>query len=322
MYIGWVFAFVTGIGLPLFAQFMATIFNSFGPEIKPDEMLKQVQNMFIIMVVVGLAIGVCGTVYWLILLRFSNIIARRTKESYLEAILKQETGWFESFNYSELSSRITKETVNINKAIGEKVGLVIFAVGMTMCGLAIGIINGWSLALANCAIGPVIGVTAGIFFYLIEGKSAATLRAYGQSAGYAEQALSAIKVVVAFGMEEVEIENYAKYLLRSKEMGLKSQVGLAVSVGVFFGTIYGAYAYAFWLGGIWIREGYINHILNRPYMGGDILAVFWGILFGFFALSMVPQHTKSVAEGKVAGKFTYDVIDRVPVINQDSPSGK
>ena len=212
MYIGWLFAFFTGIGLPLFAQFMSKIFNSFGPNISPKETLNQVRTMFFVMLGVGCGIGVFCTVYWMILLRFSNTISRRTKESYLEAILKQETGWFDSFNYTELSSRITKETVAINKAVGEKVGLMIFAIGMTMCGFAIGIINGWSLALANCAIAPVIGFCAVGFFKNIEDKSAKALKAYGQSAGYAEQALSSMKVVVAFGMESVEVANYTRYL--------------------------------------------------------------------------------------------------------------
>lgn len=52
------------------------------------------------------------------------------------------------------------------------------------------------------------------------------------------------------------------------------------------------------------------------------MSVFWGILFGLFALSQVPNHGKSVAEGKVAGKFTYEVIDRIPLIDQDSKLGK
>jgi len=46
--------------------------------------------------------------------------------------------------------------------------------------------------------------------------------AYSQSAGYAEQALSAIKVVSAFGMESLEAKNYKKYLDRAKNAGLKS----------------------------------------------------------------------------------------------------
>jgi hypothetical protein len=34
------------------------------------------------------------------------------------------------------------------------------------------------------------------------------MKAYGQSAGYAEQALNAIRVVVAFGQENREVHNY------------------------------------------------------------------------------------------------------------------
>ena len=278
--------------------------------------------MFFVMIGVGAAIGTFGFIYWMILLKFSSKISRRIKENYLAAILKQETGWFDSFNYNELSARITKETMAINKAIGEKMGLIIFSLGMTICGLIIGAINGWSLALANCAIGPIIGVCAVFFGSTMESKFSKALKAYGQSAGYAEQALSAIKVVVAFGMEPVEITNYSKYLSRSKEMGRKQQVLLAFSIGCFIGSIFLSYSYAFWVGGIWIEKRYWNHILDRAYMGGDILAVFWGILFGFFALAQISPHAKNVSEGRVAGKFTYDVIERIPLINQDSQNGK
>lgn len=79
MYIGWFFAFLTGIGMPLFAQFLSKIFNAFSKNVTPKETLQKVQNMFIVMICVGFAIGTCGFIYWTILLRFSNTIARRTK---------------------------------------------------------------------------------------------------------------------------------------------------------------------------------------------------------------------------------------------------
>jgi len=142
--------------------------------------------MFFVMIGVGVGIGTFGFIYWTILLKFSSKIARRTKENYLAAILKQETGWFDSFNYNELSARITKETLAINKAIGENIGLIIVSFGMTICGIIIGIINGWSLALALFAVGPVVGVTAMFFGKTMESRFSKALKAYGQSAGYAE----------------------------------------------------------------------------------------------------------------------------------------
>jgi len=38
------------------------------------------------------------------------------------------------------------------------------------------------------------------------------MQAYAQSAGYAEQALGAIKVVQTYGQEELEINNFTKHL--------------------------------------------------------------------------------------------------------------
>jgi ATP-binding cassette, subfamily B (MDR/TAP), member 1 len=49
------------------------------------------------------------------------------------------------------------------------------------------------------------------------------------------------------------------------------------------------------------------------------LAVFWGILFGFMSLSAIGPYMALIMEGKVAGKLSYDVIDRKPVIDMDAP---
>jgi ABC-type multidrug transport system fused ATPase/permease subunit len=102
--------------------------------------------------------------------------------------------------------------MTINKAIGEKVGMMIFSIGMTLCGLVIGIVNGWTLALAMLAIAPMIGICAIVFFTAAVTKSVKTLKAYAQSGGYAEQCLSSVKVVAAFGMEQTEIKNYSSHL--------------------------------------------------------------------------------------------------------------
>ena len=48
-------------------------------------------------------------------------------------------------------------------------------------------------------LAPIIGVGIGLFFYSATNKSVAVLKSYSQSAGYAEQALNAIKVVVSYG---------------------------------------------------------------------------------------------------------------------------
>lgn len=78
--------------------------------------------------------------------------------------------------------------------------------------------------------------------------------AYSQSAGYAEQALSAIRVVSAFGMESLEAKNYAKYLERAKNASFKNQLQAAICLGLFFFVIYSVYAYSYWIGSIFVEK--------------------------------------------------------------------
>ncbi len=74
------------------------------------------------------------------------------------------------------------------------------------------------------------------------------MKAYNQSAGFADQALNAIKVVLAFGREQTEIRNYEKYLIRAKRTGIKTHFFGSLAIGGFFLSLYGYYTYSFYVG--------------------------------------------------------------------------
>ena len=60
------------------------------------------------------------------------------------------------------------------------------------------------------------------------------MAAYSQSAGYAEQAIGAIRVVVANGQEEREMGIYDKFLGQAKKAGNKVHVLGAITYGILF----------------------------------------------------------------------------------------
>ena len=187
---------------------------------------------------------------------------------------------------------------------------------MSISGLALGFSKGWSLALVITGFCPVFMIGMIIFGNAIKKHTIKMLKAYGQSAGYAEQALSAIRVVVAFGMERTEKNSYARYLGKVKDAGNNSACSLGLSLGFFLFSIYIAYSWAFFMGGLWVELGIWNHTYDRVYMAGDSIAVFFGVLFGLFALSSTGPAFNTIAEGKAAGKLAFDeVIKRTPIIN-------
>ena len=112
------------------------------------------------------------------------------------------------------------------------------------------------------------------------------MKAYGQSAGYAEQCLSSMKVVVAFGMEKVEIKNYGKYLEAGRRAGAVEKLASGAGLSLMMTMIYLVYAYSFWVGGKFVSDGVINRSTGEIYAFNDIIAIFFGVLIGLFGFSM------------------------------------
>ena len=49
------------------------------------------------------------------------------------------------------------------------------------------------------------------------------------------------------------------------------------------------------------------------------MACFLGIVYGVFSLGIAAPNFKAIAEGRVAGKLAFDVIERQPLIILDDP---
>ena len=146
----------------------------------------------------------------------------------------------------------------------------------------------------------------------LQGGIKETMKSYAQSAGYAEQALSSIKVVHTYGQELLEDRNYGKYLNRAwvtgRAMVRKTGVGKASIMSIIFAF----YAYSFFWGA-YLRWNNVD-AQNGAYSGGVIITVMFTVIFGAFNLGTAVNHLKTVQEGQVAGHLAFEVIDHKPLI--------
>ena len=74
-------------------------------------------------------------------------------------------------------------------------GTIVMTFAMTISGVCIAFIKGWSFSLATLGAFPFLTLATSLMNKVVQGGFQANMKAYGQSAGYAEQALNAIKVV-------------------------------------------------------------------------------------------------------------------------------
>lgn len=185
-------------------------------------------------------------------------------------------------------------------------------------GFAAAFYLGWFMTVLLLVIVPVLTVTGVMFTEVVQSSMKEQMKAYAQSAGYAEQAIAAIKVVHTYGQELLEMKNYNKYLLQAKQVGkrqaFKKALGNTSAVFMFFCF----YSYTFFVGTL-LKYNKVEMSPEVVYTGGAIIGIMFCVVFGGFSLGGAAPHFAAMAEGKVAGRMAFEVIDHKPsIISNDT----
>ena len=127
-------------------------------------------------------------------------------------------------------------------------GAVLLSFGMCVAGIFFALYRGWVMSLIILAFFPLVALSIALLSKINDRGFKENLVSYSSSAGYAEQALNAIRVVQAFGQEQTEIKSYNKYLNRSRKSGIKSQLRNAIAFAMLQFIIFSFYGYSFYTG--------------------------------------------------------------------------
>ena len=169
MYGGWAAAIISGLGMPSFVFLIGNVLDAFNDNTEsPDQTLDHVKTLSGIFGIIGLGVWLSSYIYYACLLSFSEKVTKKIKVKYLEAILKQESSWFDLTNPQELSARLGKECLAIAKALGEKMGSIIMGVAMTVSGLAFAFAKGWSFSLVIMGSFPSIMIATGLLTKIMQ----------------------------------------------------------------------------------------------------------------------------------------------------------
>jgi ATP-binding cassette subfamily B (MDR/TAP) protein 1 len=121
MIFGYLLASLAGAGLPSFVFLIGYILDSFNPNTSAEEQMDTVSLMSMLFVLIGAALWLFSFGYYTLFIIFSERVGKKIRLRYLRAILQQECAWYDLTNPNELSARIGKECIAIQKALGEKV---------------------------------------------------------------------------------------------------------------------------------------------------------------------------------------------------------
>ncbi|XP_023591819.1 phosphatidylcholine translocator ABCB4 [Trichechus manatus latirostris] len=263
----------------------------------------------------GLGAGVLVSAY--IQVSFWTLAAgrqiKKIRHEFFHAVLRQEIGWFDINDTTELNTRLTDDISKISEGIGDKVGMFFQAVATFFAGFIVGFIRGWKLTLVIMAISPILGLSAAVWAKILSTFTDKELAAYAKAGAVAEEALGAIRTVIAFGGQNKELERYQKHLENAKEIGIKKAISANISLGIAFLLIYASYALAFWYGS--------TLVISREYTIGNAMTVFFSILIGAFSVGQAAPCIDAFANARGAAYVIFNVTDNNPKIDSFSERG-
>lgn len=142
---------------------------------------------------------------------------------------------------------------------------------------------------------------------------------YSSAGDVADEVLSGIRTVTAFGGEQKESRRYKERLQDSLTSGQRKGMYSGMSMGVMWTLMYWSYSVAFWYGAHLVLMGRETGVTE--YTSSSIIVILFCILLAAQNFGMSSPHIESFATAKSAAANVFSVIDRESRIDSLSPDG-
>jgi ATP-binding cassette subfamily B (MDR/TAP) protein 1 len=228
---------------------------------------------------IGLGMFVATYTYMYIWVYTAEVNAKRIRERYLQAVLRQDIAFFDNVGSGEVATRIETDTHLVQQGMSEKVALVVNFLAAFVTGFVLAYVRNWRLALALSSIIPVIGISGGLMNKFISRYMQLSLKHVAEGGSLAEEVISTIRTAQAFGTQSILGSMYDVHINKAFIVDYKAAATHGIGLSVFFFVIYSAYALAFQFGTTLIIEGHAT--------AGQVVNVFFAILIGSFSLAML-----------------------------------
>ncbi|RDB18091.1 Leptomycin B resistance protein pmd1 [Hypsizygus marmoreus] len=265
------------------------------------------------LVYIGVGMFVCTYVYMFVWVYTGELNAKRIRERYLQAVLRQDIAFFDHVGAGEIATRIQTDTHLVQQGMSEKVALVVNFSAAFVTGFALAYARSWRLALALSSILPCIAITGGSMNKAISQYMQLSLKHVAEGGSLAEEVISTVRTAQAFGNQTVLSKLYDVHIDRSRKVDLKAAIWHGGGLAVFFFVIYSAYGLSFSFGTTLILSGHATP--------GSVVNVFLAILIGSFSLALLAPEMQAITHGRGAAAKLYSTIDRVPDIDSANPNG-
>ncbi|CAH2045069.1 unnamed protein product [Thlaspi arvense] len=241
--------------------------------------------------------------------------ASRMREKYLRAVLRQDVGYFDLnvTSTSDVITTVSSDSLVIQDVLSEKLPNFLMNASAFVASYIVSFIMLWRLTIVGFPFIVLLLIPGLVYGRTLIDVSRKIREEYNEAGSIAEQAISLVRTVYAFGSERMMLSKFSAALQGSVKLGLKQGLAKGIALGSN-GISYAVWGFMTWYGS--------RMVMDHGAKGGTIFAVIVCISFGGTSLGQGLSNLKCFSEAVVAGERITKVMKRVPVIDSDNPKGQ
>ncbi|XP_071479162.1 ATP-dependent translocase ABCB1-like [Diadema antillarum] len=238
----------------------------------------------------------------------------KIRGAFFDAILHQEIKWFDVHKSGELTSRLADDMERVKEGLGDKISITLQYVATFVASFGIAFWKSWEMTLVLLSMSPLLALAGSFVSIRMTSFAKREQQAYADAGSVAEEVLSCVRTVIAFGGEQKEVKRYERELQGAKEIGVMKGVTQGLGLGLTMLIVFGAYSLAFWYGPKLVADGRLS--------GGDVMLVFFCVMMGSFSIGNLGPSLSSITTARGAAVTIFDIIDADPEIDTRSTKGE
>ncbi|KAB8239515.1 ABC transporter ATP-binding protein [Aspergillus alliaceus] len=232
-------------------------------------------------------------------------MARALRTAYLSAIMRQNMAFFDLLEPGEITNRTMSDMGTVQEAVTSKISVLLSAIATFYAAFAVAFIMYWKTALIMSPFFVAMGASASIGGAYSVKYHKRAMKLYSQASGVAEEAISAIRYVTAFGIQGLLSQRYLSVLEQVAEVNSKAENIVAALIAWMNAMPCLLYALSFWAGSKFLVKGEVS--------GAEITATTLAVTIGPFAIIRIAPSAQALTSGvAIAGEVLKAIARRSP----------
>lgn len=242
-------------------------------------------------------------------------MVRKLRLGAFKSLMKQEIGWYdmEENNSGAIAARLAKEVQLISDATGGNLSRMVMNLFSLGIGIVLALIISWKLALVSIATVPLNAIGAAFQLAMLSGSSGSSSDV-SKAGQVVNEAVVGIRTVATLGMETRLVHMYRESLMETWPTDNKNHFVGCIARGYSEFIMLGIDALLFYVGAILVDNGEMTF--------KDMIYVIFILIMSSFGLAQAMSTMGDKVKTEAAMKSVFEVIDRVPLIDNMSEEGQ